>query len=160
MQTFDVIIVGAGPAGSTAAYELAKAGIKVLVLEKYTLPRFKCCAGGITFKAAKNLPLDINELAEDTIKVVDARYKNTRYEGSHDLPLLYTILRPKLDHALARKAEAAGALILEGQPVIQLVNNVDHVEVSTGADIYQAKFVIGADGARSLVAREAGLTIK
>ena len=59
-QNHDVIVVGSGPAGATLAYELAKRGIGVLVLEKEKLPRYKCCAGGITSKAAKLLDFDIS----------------------------------------------------------------------------------------------------
>jgi flavin-dependent dehydrogenase len=57
-QRQDVIVVGAGPAGATLAYELAKRGIGVLLLEKEKLPRYKCCAGGVTSKAAKLLDFD------------------------------------------------------------------------------------------------------
>ena len=56
---------GAGPAGATLAYELAKEGIGALVLEKEKLPRYKCCAGGVTGKAAKLLDFDISEVKEN-----------------------------------------------------------------------------------------------
>ena len=62
-QSHDVIIVGAGPAGATLAYELARRGIGVLLLEKEKLPRHKCCAGGVTSKAARLLDFDISEVA-------------------------------------------------------------------------------------------------
>ncbi|HEY4712239.1 MAG TPA: FAD-dependent oxidoreductase, partial [Dehalococcoidia bacterium] len=61
-QSHDVIVVGAGPAGATLAYELTKRGIGVLVLEKEKLPRYKCCAGGVTSKAARLLDFDISEV--------------------------------------------------------------------------------------------------
>ena len=66
-QSYDVIVVGAGPAGATLAYELARKGIEVLLLEKEELPRYKCCAGGVTSKVAELLDFDISELAEDVI---------------------------------------------------------------------------------------------
>jgi len=62
-----VIIVGAGPAGSVLAYELAAHRIKVLVLERAVLPRYKCCAGGLTVKAAELLGMNIEGLVDDTI---------------------------------------------------------------------------------------------
>jgi flavin-dependent dehydrogenase len=51
-QSYDVVVIGAGPAGATLAYELAKKGIGVLVIEKEKLPRYKCCAGGVTMRLA------------------------------------------------------------------------------------------------------------
>ncbi|MGI6554570.1 MAG: FAD-dependent oxidoreductase [Bacillota bacterium] len=61
---YDVIIVGAGPAGSSAAYYLAAAGRKVLVLEKETFPRYKACAGGISIKALPLLDFDWQGVVE------------------------------------------------------------------------------------------------
>ena len=60
---YDVIIVGAGPAGATLGYELARKGVDVLILEKERLPRYKPCAGGITIKTVKLLDLDISPVA-------------------------------------------------------------------------------------------------
>ena len=68
-QDYEVTIVGAGPGGATLAYELASKGIRVLLVEKERLPRYKCCAGGITVRAAKLLDFDIRELAEDIVTV-------------------------------------------------------------------------------------------
>jgi flavin-dependent dehydrogenase len=66
-QSHDVIVVGAGSAGATLVYELGKKGIGVLVLEKEKLLRYKCCAGGVTSKAAKLMDFDISEVVEDVI---------------------------------------------------------------------------------------------
>ena len=60
-RNFDVIVVGAGPAGTVLARELAKKGISVVLLEKDVLPRYKCCAGGLSGRAAKLLNLDISD---------------------------------------------------------------------------------------------------
>lgn len=66
-RNYEVIIVGAGPAGATLAFELASKDIGVLVLEKATLPRYKCCAGGLTVKAAELLGTNVDEVVEDAI---------------------------------------------------------------------------------------------
>lgn len=63
---YDVAIVGAGPAGCAAANILAKNGLKVIVTEKESLPRYKCCAGGISLRCLNSLyrlKVDINEVA-------------------------------------------------------------------------------------------------
>ena len=58
-RTYDVIVVGSGPAGSIAAWRLAKVGVTVAVLEKAALPRYKTCGGGIIGRALQTLPLNI-----------------------------------------------------------------------------------------------------
>lgn len=56
----DVIIAGAGPAGSLAAYELAILGVSVLILEKSSFPRYKVCGAGLTHKILHEIPFDIS----------------------------------------------------------------------------------------------------
>ena len=60
MSRFDAVVVGAGPAGSTAARELAAAGARVLILEKEAFPRYKACGGGIPLRTEKLLPFPID----------------------------------------------------------------------------------------------------
>jgi flavin-dependent dehydrogenase len=75
-ENYDVIIAGAGPAGGILAFELASKGINVLVLEKDVFPRYKCCAGGVTFRAAEFLDGTMEEVTKNTITNVTVRYKN------------------------------------------------------------------------------------
>ena len=65
LNTYDVVIVGAGPAGAILAYLLAKEGVDVLILEKKNLPRYKPCAGGLTRRALAALPFEVKEVVED-----------------------------------------------------------------------------------------------
>ena len=67
-KNYDAIIVGGGPSGCSCAYELIKSGKKVLMIDKSTFPRHKPCAGGITIKALKHLPFNIDHLVEHTAK--------------------------------------------------------------------------------------------
>jgi len=157
-QSHDVIVVGAGPAGATLAYELARRGIGVLVLEKEKLPRCKCCAGGVTSKAAKLLDFDISEVVEDVIYEVSFTLNlGSPYLGQHSQPLMYTVMRDAFDYFLVQKAQQMGAIFRDGQKVMQIQVGADWVEISTADDIFRSRLVVGADGAYSVVARELGM---
>ncbi len=98
-QSHDVIVVGAGPSGATLDYELARRGIGVLLLEKEKLPRYKCCAGGVTSKAAKLLDFDISEVVEDVIYELSFTFNlGSPYLGQHSQPLIYTVMRDVFDY--------------------------------------------------------------
>ena len=63
-MVYDVIIAGAGPAGSVLAYLLTQRGLSVRLLEKARMPRYKTSGGGLTFKAIQNLPFDVSPTYE------------------------------------------------------------------------------------------------
>jgi geranylgeranyl reductase family protein len=157
-QSYDIIIVGAGPAGITLAYELGKRGIGVLVLEKEKLPRYKCCAGGVTSKAAKLLNFDISEVVEDVIYEVNFTFNlGSPYLGQHSQPLIYTVMRDAFDYFLVQRAQQPGAALMDGQKVTQIQVRADWVEISTADNTFRSRLVVGADGAYSVVARELGM---
>jgi geranylgeranyl reductase family protein len=121
----DVIIVGAGPAGSTTAYYLAQAGLDVLVLEKATFPRDKVCGDGLTPRAVKSLvqmgvPIEGQGwLKNKGLRVIGGGKRMelewpelTSYPG-------YGLVRTRasLDETLVRRAQAAGARLEEGVTV-------------------------------------------
>jgi geranylgeranyl reductase family protein len=157
-QNHDVIVVGAGPAGATLAYELAKGGIGVLLLEKEKLPRYKCCAGGVTSKVAKLLDFDISEVVENIIYEVSFTFNlGNPYLGQHSQPLMYTVMRDIFDDFLIKKAQQLGAVLSDGQKVTQIQVSGDWVQISSADNIFQSRLVVGADGAYSVVARELGM---
>jgi geranylgeranyl reductase family protein len=157
-QSYDVIVIGAGPAGATLAYELAKRGIGVLVLEKEKLPRYKCCAGGVTSKAAKLLDFDISEVVEDVIYELSFTFNmGSPYLGQHSQPLIYTVMRDVFDYFLVKKAQQLGAVLMDGQKVTRVQVGDDWVEISTADNIFRSRLVVGADGAYSVAARELGM---
>ena len=157
-QSHDVIVVGAGPAGATLVYELARKGIGVLLLEKEKLPRYKCCAGGVTSKTAKLLDFDISEVAEDVIYEVSFTFNlGSTYLRQHGQPLMYTVMRDVFDYFLVKKAQQLGAVLIDGQKVTQIQVSGDWVETSSADNIFRSRLVVGADGAYSVVARELGM---
>jgi geranylgeranyl reductase family protein len=157
-QSYDVIVVGAGPAGATLAYELSKRGIGVLVLEKEKLPRYKCCAGGVTSKAAKLLDFDISEVVEDIIYELSFTFNMRRpYLGQNSQPLIYTVMRDVFDHFLVKKAQQLGAVLIDGQKVTQIQVITDWVEIFTAGNSFRSRLVVGADGVYSVVARKLGM---
>ncbi|MFW6117951.1 MAG: NAD(P)/FAD-dependent oxidoreductase [Chloroflexota bacterium] len=134
-RSHDVIVVGAGPAGATLAYELVRRGIAVLVLEKEKFPRYKCCAGGVTSKAAKLLDFDISEVVEDVINEVSFTFNlDNHYPGQHSQPLIYTVMRDVFDHFLVMRAQQLGAVFMDGQKVTQVQVSGDWVEVSAAGE--------------------------
>ena len=153
-----MIVVGAGPAGATLAYELGRRGIGVLLLEKERLPRHKCCAGGVTSRAARLLDFDISEVTEHVIGEVRFSFNlGSPYLGQHSQPLMYTVMRDVFDHFLVGKAQQLGAVLMDGQKVTQVQVSGSWVEVSTADNVLRSRLVVGADGAYSIVARELGI---
>src|SRR5512141_1916671 len=109
-SSFDLTIAGAGPCGAILAYELARRGVRVLLLEKERLPRDKICAGGVTVRAKSLLPFDFSECVEDTITGVRLSFRtHPKKTRIYDQPLAYMVRRDKFDSFLARKAAEAGA---------------------------------------------------
>jgi geranylgeranyl reductase family protein len=157
-KSYDTIVVGAGPAGATLAYQLAKRGIGVLLLEKERLPRYKCCAGGLTSKTVKLLDFDISEVVEDAVHELSFAFDlGSPYLRRHSQPLIYTVMRDAFDHLLVKKAQQCGAALADAQKVTQIQVSNDWVEVSTPDNVFRSRFLVGADGAHSMVARELGM---
>jgi geranylgeranyl reductase family protein len=144
VASYDVAIVGAGPAGSAAAYRLASAGASVLLLDKATFPRDKPCGGGVTGRAARLLPFSIEPVVEDVVDRLECglRYRQ-RFTRRARAPLAYMTQRRRLDHFLLQKAAEAGAEVREGE--------------TADARELDARIVIGADGCNGSSAKQLGL---
>ncbi len=158
VRHYDAIVVGAGPAGATAAYELARAGLRTLIIEKATLPRYKTCGGGITYKAAKALPFSIEPVCERVLYKVDFSWRTGKsYVVSSDTPLVYMVQRSRFDNYLAEQAVKAGAVLMDGIAVTSVEADEHGAVVHTPRDSFTADYLIGADGATGRVARSLGL---
>jgi geranylgeranyl reductase family protein len=154
----DVIIAGAGPAGSIAAYELARQGVRVLLLEKSTFPRYKVCGGGLTHKIIREIPFDLGSIIETTIHTVRfSSHFRDLFSRTSDNPIMYCTMRSKLDHFLAEKAIEAGTTILYNHKVTGVYYETGTILVSTKDRSFRSKLLIGADGPSSIIARSSGL---
>jgi geranylgeranyl reductase family protein len=154
MKRYDAIVVGAGPAGSTAAYRLAKAGAAVLLLDRARFPRDKPCGGGVTGRAARLLPFSIEPVVEHVVAAVDLRlrYGKTLARGNTE-PLVYMTQRKRLDHFLVQQAVEAGADFRDGTKV----GAVAVRESGASVEGFEAQTVIAADGVNGITARALGL---
>jgi len=158
LASYDITIIGAGPAGSLLAYILALKGIRVLLLEKFRLPRKKVCAGGITVRAKSLLPFDFEEAVEGTIFGVRLSYglveKRLRI---YDKPLAYMVDRAKFDHLIVQRAVDKGVQLLEGVEVTEIEALKDYVKLNTSSGTVFSPIVAAADGANSTVVLKLGL---
>jgi geranylgeranyl reductase family protein len=158
VSCYDAIVVGAGPAGSTTAHRLARAGRGVLLLDRARFPRDKPCGGGVTERAARLLPFSIEPVVEDVATAVDLRLDYGRTITRKGAPpLVYLTQRARLDHYLAEQAASAGAEFRDGVRVTDVESREDGVSVVAGGERIDGSVLIGADGVNGLMARALGL---
>lgn len=157
-KQFDCLVVGAGPAGSSAARRLALSGRSVLILEKALMPRAKCCAGGLTPKVPRLLDFDLEPVVEQEVERGCFTYRNTRPLFPSTPPLgLKMVHRDRFDYLLVEQARAAGAEVWEGTTFLGLEIHRTGVEARTTRGKIRASVIVGADGPLSRVARFGGL---
>jgi geranylgeranyl reductase family protein len=154
----DVIVVGAGPAGSLAAYTLASQGLRVLLLEKAMFPRYKVCGGGLTHKILREVPFDLSPVMETTIHSFrfSHRFEHVFTRQSKE-PLMYCTMRGSLDAFLLQKAITAGTVVKTGEQVISFIQEDKGITVVTKTGSWRSRLLVGADGASGIVSRTAGL---
>ena len=158
VERFDVLVVGAGPAGSTAAYRLASEGARVLLADKATFPRDKPCGGGLTMRAVRQLPFSVDPVVEDrTMRVRFGLDFTRRIERKLDEPLVLMTQRKRLDAYLAEQAASAGAEFRDGVKVSDLKLEDDGVRAQVDGSRVTASHALLADGANGVSARAVGL---
>jgi len=168
-EKFDSVVVGAGPAGIAAAYTMAKAGLKVLVLEKGEKPGAKNMFGGIIFRHhTEKLAPEFWKTAPVERHVIEYQYwflskdshlllshRNQKFNGQYNA---FTVHRAKFEPWFAKLAEDAGAVIINRTTVDDvLVQDGRIVGVKTERGDILADVVIAADGVNSMLAKQAGI---
>ncbi len=156
MKSYDILIVGGGPAGSTLAYSLKNSGLKIGILDKQSFPRQKICAGWVTPEVMRVLNIDLQDYAKNNILQKISGFKisqlgqkqvESHYPGE---PVSYGIRRIEFDDYLLQRCSAE--LILQ-----EAYNKMEKTEEGWLVnDKYQAKLVIGAGGHYCPVARAIG----
>jgi digeranylgeranylglycerophospholipid reductase len=161
-QFYDVIIIGAGPAGSYIAYELASSGHGVAVFEEKGASGLNvCCTGIISTECFQSLHLDTDMILT---KVNSAKFfspSGRRLRLQTEKVQAFVVNRLLLDKALASKAQAHGAEYLFSSPVIDIVPGKDSVQVETSCcgtrEMFSARAVVLANGFRPKLPRKLGL---
>jgi geranylgeranyl reductase family protein len=158
MERFDAIVIGAGPAGSTAAFRLSRAGARVLLVDRERFPRDKPCGGGLTYRAVRQLPVSVEPVVEDTVRRFQLGFRYGRsFERRTEEPLILMTQRRRLDAYLAEQAAAAGADFRDGVRATALEADDQGVTVRFDGSAASAPVAIGADGVNGLTVRTLGL---
>jgi electron transfer flavoprotein-quinone oxidoreductase len=172
LEKFDVIVVGAGPAGLAAAYTLAKAGVKVAVIERGDFPGAKNVMGGVLYTRPtaevfgdfwQDAPLErpiVQQsywiLAKDS--AIKVGINDQRFLQSP--PNCFTVLRARFDKWLAEKTKQAGALIISETVVEDVLWEDDRIvgiRTNRPDGDLACDVVVAADGVNSLLSQKAGL---
>jgi len=158
-QSYDVAIIGAGPAGASAALLLAEHGIHVVILEKKSLPRYKVCGGGLLARAKNLLHREVQFPIEKEIHQLDLALPdlNKEYSVSRKTPLVYMTMRSELDSAIVEVAKSKGAELIAPCNIKNITYNKSDINISTDGCSISARFLIGADGANGVVCKSLGL---
>ncbi|MEO1590432.1 MAG: geranylgeranyl reductase family protein [Cyanobacteria bacterium J06632_22] len=145
---FDCIIIGAGPAGATAAYHLARCDRRVLLLEKAKLPRYKPCTGAVSPSVVQWLPVDFSP-------AIDFKTRRVRYtwkladavEAELETEPIWMVQRSVFDAFLVEQAASQGAAVQDGTPVIGISKTDQGWQVMLPNGAQTARYLIAADGA-------------
>jgi geranylgeranyl reductase family protein len=164
---WDVVVVGAGPAGASAAYAAAVAGRKVLLLEKAELPRYKTCGGGIIGPSRDSLPPGFELPLKDRVHAVTFSLNGKLARTRRSKRMIFGLInRPEFDASLVEHAQKAGAELRTGATVTRVEQHGPAVPdrrtvavVLADGGTVLARAVIGADGSASRIGAHVGVKL-
>lgn len=158
MLSYDVIIVGAGPAGLSCAEITARHGSSTLVLERKKKIGQKVCAGGITWNG---LVSKLNDISERSFSTQYIYTKKQHFSVSEENPIIATVNRETLGQLMSFKATEAGATIRTNCHVTSINNGIiTFLDRDTGiAEQVQFSYLVGADGSSSTVRKSLGVPV-
>jgi geranylgeranyl reductase family protein len=144
---YDIIVVGAGPAGSAAARTAARLGLDALLIERERFPRYKACGGALSERASSYLDFNLpEEIAEKEIAGARVYFKNNVVEVHKGYRLTTMVSRSAFDDFMVHKALDAGARAIIGCKVDGYEEKDDRVDVHTKDGAYSSKFLVIASG--------------
>ncbi|SOD71210.1 geranylgeranyl reductase family protein [Jatrophihabitans sp. GAS493] len=157
---WDVAVVGAGPAGSSAARAAAATGASVILLDRADMPRYKTCGGGLIGYSRGALPagfeIPVRQSVHTILFTLNGRWRRTRRDGQGEI--LALVNRSEFDEALAQVATLAGAQFRPGTAVQSITGQLDAVTLALADGTrLRARAVVGADGSASRIARYVGV---
>ena len=158
MRRFDAIVVGAGPAGSTAAYRLARAGARVVLIDRARFPRDKPCGGGLSQRAVRLLPVPVDPVVEQVVHAFEFRFRYGRAcERRSGRSLVLMTQRRRLDAFLVERAAEAGAEFRDAARLASVDAASTGVRVTVDGSRLEADVLVGADGVNGVTARALAL---
>jgi len=151
---YEVVVVGAGPAGATAARNCVKQGLRTLLIEKDSFPRIKPCGGALSEQAMSLLDFEIPiELMEKDCFGARVHYGKFTVEVKKEYRIAVLTSRDKFDKFLLQQALESGVEICQPEIVEKLYLKDSYVLVKTNLSEYKAQIVVGADGVNSLISK-------
>jgi geranylgeranyl reductase family protein len=160
-EIWDVAVIGAGPAGAMAALAAASLGKRVVILERFGIPRYKTCAGGLVGAAMNALPSGFSPPVQAVAKSFTFSLRGSpERTRTSSVPLVNLVRRDEFDAALVDEAVAAGATVYDNTAVTRLTAGADAMRVTTRnrGDI-NARVVVGADGSAGRSAAYVGVVL-
>ncbi len=159
---FDCIVVGGGPAGATAAYNLAKQGRSVLVIEKAGFPRYKPCGGGVSPAIANWFDFDFTPVIKNTISRVKYTWK---FDDPVQIKLknvtpMWMVKRDEFDNFLLQQAINKGAELKDNTEVTGISWQDTQWQVKTTNGEFICSYLIAADGVNGSMANWLGMPQK
>ena len=155
---YDVIVVGAGPAGASTAYHLAKQGHSVLMVEKDAFPRYKPCSGAVSPSVAEFFDFDFAPAIARSMRRVRYTYKlgdPVEAELTTTDPI-WMVKREVFDQFLVQQAQRQGAEFKANTAVTAIANKGDYWQVSTTDGTLESTYLVAADGANGPMAKWLG----